>query len=178
MAWWNRSVGFKQGNLQCDCISAKCLDRIRFLRGNYSFRDPFINVFGGSLGVLVGTDLFTWGKKVIKVSSIQDLNSAIGREQGNIWGIVMFGHGDPGSMNGPIYGNSKWASGDGSSVYGVDFIEQSDIIAGLSAQGFSLSKSYAMQCYSFDNGGEAQWKNISLRATGYFGLNVMGVDTK
>ena len=128
---------------------------------------------GGSLGSFFGTDLFTWGYKILKPTTygalVQDLTS----EKGAIWGIVIWAHG---SDNGYV-GTYKSTPADEGTLWGY----QSQITDLLNTQGFKLAHSYAMQCYSFvtTEGGtnyKTLWDGVSIDDHGYYGINGLGID--
>lgn len=131
--------------------------------------DWVINEGGGSVGILVGTDIFTNGKKVVKANSFSGLTGAVSANSGNIWGIVIFGHGD---KDGTLV-NADGIGGN-----------QGRVIGGLAGQGFQVSKAYAMQCYSHFVGNyygryydwRHEWEKVALDANGYVGLNALGID--
>jgi RHS repeat-associated protein len=54
--------------------------------------DRIVNI-GGSVGRFIGTDLFTWGFKILKPNTIQELRSTVRSNSGDLWGLAVFGHG-------------------------------------------------------------------------------------
>jgi hypothetical protein len=131
---------------------------------------------GGTIGML-GTDLGVQGKKVVKATTFGDLLNVINKNSGNIWGIVIFGHGGKNGFLGNAEGN----------VVGTDYGSQGTIIDALN-QGFRLSQSWAMQCYGGAAGTDGrlpnnpptdwakEWSKVSLDPHVYIGLNVLGID--
>ncbi|HEX8339287.1 MAG TPA: RHS repeat-associated core domain-containing protein [Tepidisphaeraceae bacterium] len=91
------------------------------LHGGARLIDPLINLGGGGVGTFIGTDLLTQGQNKVKVSSFSGLVNAIGANSGDIWGIVVFGHGNKD-------GRLEDADGQGGN--------QSEVINGLRGQGF------------------------------------------
>ena len=125
-----------------------------------------VNV-GGSVGQFLGTDVFTWGYKIIKPNYASELLSITKSNVGDIWGMVVFGHG----------GKSGYL-GD---YDGTDYINQSALISALRKQNFKLAKAYLMQCYSGNSDlvdWNTQWNQVAQDPYLYTGQNWLMIDMK
>jgi len=151
------------------------------LRGGSTYSE-FVSL-GGSIGQFFGTDLLTYGFKIEKPTTIQQLASALGKNQKDVWGIAVFGHGD------------KWGRLGASTTpktRGIDWIPQKWLMPYVDFNGYRLAKIYMMQCYSKYNGSvtipktdvtmkvdyESMWKKRAVENGffGYSGVNALGID--
>jgi len=108
-----------------------------------SIYDRLVNA-GGSVGRFLGTDLSTWGFKIIKPNSFGELKKTITNNSGDIWGTVIFGHGNETGYLGGSRAEKK--------LMGKSWGYQSEIISEFGKQQFKLAKVYAMQCNSIFSG--------------------------
>jgi len=151
------------------------------LRGGSTYSE-FVSL-GGSIGQFFGTDLFTYGFKIEKPTTIQQLASALGRNQKDVWGLAVFGHGD------------KWGRLGATTTpktRGVDWIPQKRLLPYVDFNGYRLAKIYMMQCFSKYKGSvtipetdvtmnvdyESMWKKRAVENGffGYSGVNALGID--
>ena len=142
--------------------------------------DRVVNI-GGSVGRFIGTDLFTWGFQIIKPNDIPDLRGVIQSNKNDLWGMVVFGHGDP---SGDLLIQSNYRTiinksgikildrGD----YGIRWIHQSVLRNDVRLTDYKLAKIYMMQCYSAAGNHRAEWKKLTEDFFGYKGVNAFGVD--
>jgi RHS repeat-associated protein len=124
--------------------------------------DKVVNM-GGTIGMLVGTDLLTRpsGFLVVTPKTPLELKEALLVYQGDVWGMTVFAHGNPIGIN--IYSSS------GSAVNSEDIREV------VKANGYKLSKIYMMQCYS--NRGQFSIKDCAyVKYKGYNGMNAALID--
>jgi RHS repeat-associated protein len=180
---WARLADEEKGNARGSCkvsvpnvwISAD------LLRGGSTYSE-FVSL-GGSIGQFFGTDLLTYGFKIEKPTTIQQLASALGKNQKDVWGIAVFGHGD------------KWGrlgASTTSKTRGIDWIPQKWLMPYVDFNGYRLAKIYMMQCYSKYKGSvtvpktdvtmnfdfESMWKKRAVENGffGYSGVNALGID--
>ena len=126
---------------------------------------------GGDIGRFVGTTVFTWGYKVLKPNSITDLRSNITSNKNDLWGMVVFGHGD---STGDILAMPNATRTD----YGTKYIYQSDLRGDVkSSADYKLARIYMMQCYSSAGTHGSAWGGLTNNFTGYKGINFLGLDT-
>jgi|GEM_PF-4763808 len=90
---------------------------------------------GGVTGAATG-NMFTFGKKIIKVTTEKKLLSKLEDLKGKLWGMVVYAHG---SEKGGITRVSQPERIE---------LNQRQLIAELQKYGYKLSKIYMMQCYS------------------------------
>ena len=64
------------------------------MRGG-SLWDRLVLNHGGTIGTFVGTDILTSGFKVLKPKTPSELETTISAYKGDIWGLVIFAHGNP-----------------------------------------------------------------------------------
>jgi len=138
---------------------------------------------GGTVGQFMGTDLLTYGFKVEKPTTIQQLASALGRNQKDVWGMVVFGHGNK---------EGVLAASTSPKEKGVDWIYQKDLLPYVDYNGYRLAKIFMMQCYSKFKGSfeyedskgntfdsdvdyESMWRSRAVEFFGYSGMNVIGI---
>jgi RHS repeat-associated protein len=124
----------------------------------------FVNI-GGTLGRFLGTDMLTWGYKIIKPDYASALLSITKSNAGDIWGMVVFGHG---GKNGYLGDYDK-----------TDYIYQSSLISALKKQKFRLAKAFLMQCYSGNNelvNWSKQWHKVAQDPYLYTGQNWLMID--
>jgi hypothetical protein len=144
-----------------------------------SLVDRIINA-GGSIGRFIGTDVGTWGFKIVKPNSIVSLRSAIQSNSKDLWGMVVFGHGPPGGDLLVQSNVQTITDEDGTfldpSGAGTLYINQSVLRGDVSQSGYKLARIYMMQCYSADGPHGAAWKQLTNDFFGYKGLNVIGFD--
>ena len=146
------------------------------LRGGNWYYDSIVN-FGGTIGRAVGTDVFTSSDhKIVKADDIKQLNAAFRASKGDIWGLVVFGHGN---KNGVLSMKRDYG------IYETDWTYQSELIAGIQAGGYKISSAYMMQCYSaykgLDRYGknvdyDAAWRKVAVKFYGYKGMNAFMID--
>ncbi len=146
------------------------------LRGGNWYYDSFVNL-GGAIGRAVGTDVFTSsGYKIIKADDIRQLNAAFRASKGDIWGIVVFGHGNE---------DGRLSMKRGIGVRDQDWTYQSELITGIQAGGYKIASAYMMQCYSAykgqDSSGnnvdyDAAWRKVAVKFYGYKGFNAFMID--
>ncbi|MEP6754565.1 MAG: hypothetical protein ABJA67_03605, partial [Chthonomonadales bacterium] len=125
---------------------------------------------GGAVG-MAGANLGHGDKKIVEVKTFGDLLNVIKANQNDIWGAVIYGHGNTQGYLGNDLGN---------------FGYQDKVVDAFAAQQFKLAMVEAMQCDSFSAGTkepggpaidwEAEWKKVAIKAKGYKGLNVLGFD--
>ena len=143
------------------------------LRGGDGCWDSIVNL-GGTIGRAVGTGLFTSsGYKIINADDIKQLNAAFRASKGDIWGIVVFGHGNE---------DGRLSMRRSTGVLDQDWTYQSELITGIQAGGYKIASAYMMQCYSAykgkDSSGKnvdygAEWRKVAIRFYGYRGMNVL-----
>ena len=130
--------------------------------------DRVVNI-GGSIGRFLGTDLLTYGFKIRKVDSVGSLQGSIITSKNDLWGMVVFGHGNPPDARG---------NGAGDYLFGektrVNFISQNALRGYLPE--YRLSKVYMMQCYSAAGSHQSMWSQKAVSFWGYKGVNAFGVD--
>jgi len=96
--------------------------------------DRLVNI-GGTIGQAVGTGVFTSGDyKILKPTTPSGLETTIASNAGDIWGLVIFAHGNE-------YGDITDGAGD-------IWSHQIKILTSLDKNGYKIAKAYAMQCYS------------------------------
>jgi hypothetical protein len=155
-----------------------------FLRGGGVY-SRLVNL-GGTVGRFIGTDLLTYGFKIEKPDTIQQLFSALSVNQKDVWGMVVFGHGNK---------EGQLSSSMRPQKHGIDWIFQSEIFPYVDKNGYRLSQVYMMQCFSSYKGfvevenppGQnsfytvdhaSEWKKRVVEGGffGYQGVNVCGWD--
>ena len=146
------------------------------LRGGNWYYDSIVNL-GGAIGRAVGTGVFTSSDlKIIKADDIRQLNAAFRASKGDIWGIVVFGHG---------YKDGRLSMKRSLGVRDQDWVYQDQLIHGIQAGGYKIASAYMMQCYSackgFDSNGDpidydAAWRKVAVKFYGYKGMNVFMID--
>ena len=149
------------------------------LRGGNWYYDSIVNQ-GGTIGRFIGTDVFTSsGHKIAKADDVKGLIRQFRESHGDIWGIVVFAHGNkegkigmPGSDLLDSSRNVTWAY-------------QRDMIDALSMGRYKISKAYMMQCYSAYIGNDGsgnkidygdEWRKVAVHFYGYRGVNFMMID--
>ena len=140
------------------------------MHGGSVIWDQVIRNQGGTIGIFVGTGMFTFGDyKILKPATPRDLLLNVSDNKGDVWGMVVFGHGDRSGryLAAPLK--------EDESLYGK-IITQDMLIRNVQAGGYKISSVYMMQCYSSANGYDAKWKNAALKYYGYSGMNVLGSD--
>ena len=104
------------------------------------------------------------------------MNAAFRASKGDIWGLVVFGHGN---KNGVLSMKRDYG------IYETDWTYQSELIAGIQAGGYKISSAYMMQCYSaykgLDRYGknvdyDAAWRKVAVKFYGYKGMNAFMID--
>lgn len=146
------------------------------LRGGNWYYDSFVNL-GGSIGRGIGTDVFTSSDhKIVKADNIRQLNAAFRASKGDIWGLVVFGHGNP---------NGQLSMKRNLGVREIDWTYQEQLIFGIQAAGYKIAYAYMMQCYSACNGFDmnddpidydAAWRKVAVKFYGYKGMNAFMID--
>jgi hypothetical protein len=143
--------------------------------------DSVVNFFaslGGDLGEFVGTDIMVQGMHVVKADDFDKLISEIKAHKGDIWGIIIYAHGNASGAVTPTSGMS-------SDKNKQKIRSQEEIISALNMQGFKLSKSYARQCESFrtytdkknnKTDWKEKWEDVSKDPKGHYGYNVLTFD--
>jgi hypothetical protein len=198
---WARSespekCGLKEADKGC-CFSVPNTYIVANLMHGTSHRTSIGKAYDSvvNLGGLIG-EMSSWtvGKKRIDVNSVQGLLNALDSTKGDLWGLNLWGHGDPTgvvSESGVVkqwYKNTKgeWkALGDPNKMTTQDIL-----INKVKANGYKISIAYLMQCYSGFNGTskdpftEAEekftwgkdWGTAVLHPHTYQGVNVLGID--
>lgn len=129
-----------------------------------------------SIGGLIGKPISNLGprlqgKKIISTTSAIGLPGLISANRSDIWGIVIYGHGDRYGYLGD-YQTS-------------DHIEQQSVIDSLRGD-YMISVARLMQCFSlykgWDKGGDYQdflcgWSGVALNVKGYRHMNFGGIDS-
>lgn len=110
------------------------------MRGG-SWWDRLVLNHGGTIGTFIGTDILTSGFKVLKPKTARDLETTILTYKGNIWGMVIFAHGNPLGIIAP--NTNPW-----NPLTPSKYSTLKSIIFLLSRNGFKLAKIYPMQCYT------------------------------
>ena len=100
------------------------------------WKDPIVNI-GGTIGQAVSY-LTTYGKEEVFCYSIDEMYSAFKTYQHQIWGFVLYAHGD--EIGGFHESNGKHHT------------TQAKLMSAVDQQGYKLAKVYLMQCYSGTNG--------------------------
>lgn len=146
------------------------------LRGGNWYYDSIVN-FGGTIGRAVGTDVFTSSDhKIVKADDIKQLSAAFRASRGDIWGIVVFGHGDK---------DGRLSMRRHRRVFETDWTYQSELIGGIQAGGYKIASAYMMQCYSAYKGQDsygnnvdydAAWRKVAVKFYGYKGMNAFMID--
>ena len=145
------------------CFSVPNVFLVADLMGYGTIADAFITTFGGRLG-----SLFTHapGRRRVLVRQAADMHAALHEYAGDLWGFVIYAHG---SRNGYVHATRK----------GPPITTAEKIRAGLTANGFQLSKLWMMHCHSAANGRDKFWDSLSHRPpTYYYGINAFGIDFK
>jgi len=107
------------------------LIRADIMRGGGLY-DRVLNL-GGTIGILFD-DFTRYGYNVVNVDEPDALVEAINKNIGNIWGIIIYAHGNPlGYIN---------ASGS------ILYTTQKELIGKLHQNGCKIAKAYLNQCYS------------------------------
>lgn len=101
--------------------------------GSWYWDIPVVNP-GGSIGTFINTDLFTYGKKIVRYETINQLLSCLQNEKTrkNIWGMVIYAH-----------GNKRGYIGRGD-----DRNPQEFLIHELRKNNYKLAYIFLQQCYS------------------------------
>ena len=149
------------------------------LRGGDRWLDPIINM-GGTFGILFGTTFFTSTDYcIVKPKTARELYKAAANCKGDVWGLVVFAHGDENGNIGMPYENDFNKMNERS-------ITQQNLMECLQSGGYRVAKAYLMQCYSLYSGLDCDGKNVDYQRGwadtavyfyGYKGMNVMMVDT-
>ena len=100
------------------------------------WKDPIVNI-GGTIGQAVSY-LTTYGMEEVFCYSIDEMYSAFKTYQRQIWGFVLYAHGD--KIGGIHESNGKHHT------------TQAKLMSAVDQQGYKLAKVYLMQCYSGTNG--------------------------
>lgn len=100
------------------------------------WEDPIVNI-GGTIGQAVSY-LTTYGMEEVFCYSIDEMYSAFKTYQHQIWGFVLYAHGD--KIGGIHESNGKHHT------------TQAKLMSAVDQQGYKLAKVYLMQCYSGTNG--------------------------
>ncbi|MBR2426117.1 MAG: hypothetical protein IKB16_05180 [Lentisphaeria bacterium] len=100
------------------------------------WKDPILNI-GGTIGQAVSY-LTTYGMEEVFCYSIDEMYSAFKTYQHQIWGFVLYAHGD--KIGGIHESNGKHHT------------TQAKLMSAVDQQGYKLAKVYLMQCYSGTNG--------------------------
>ena len=141
--------------------------------------DRVVNI-GGSIGRFLGTDLLTYGFKIRKVDSVGSLQESIINSKNDLWGMVVFGHGNPPDARGNGAGDYLFGEKtvitdeEGREKTRVNFISQNALRGYLPE--YRLSKVYMMQCYSAAGSHQSMWSQKAVSFWGYKGVNAFGVD--
>ena len=107
------------------------------------WKDPIVNI-GGTIGQAVSY-LTTYGMEEVFCYSIDEMYSAFKTYQHQIWGFVLYAHGD--EIGGIHESNGKHHT------------TQAKLMSAVDQQGYKLAKVYLMQCYSGRN------KDLEIRYT-------------
>jgi hypothetical protein len=150
------------------CYSVPNVFVVADLMGFDQLDDAAITSLGGRLG-----NLFTQapGKKKVSVKNATDMHKALKEHKGNLWGFVVYAHGNE---KGDLTPTRRWI------VNGNEPVTTSaKIYEDLKNNGFQLSKIWMMQCFSGANGRSKWWDAVSYREPLYYiGVNAFGIDTK
>ena len=171
----------KQENAGCAYSVPNIWISADLMRGGDA-RERFRNL-GGTIGKFVGTDLFTHGFHVIKPKTVAELISSLKDSRGDLWGMVVFGHGD---REGRLVMSGNFNKED----HGERWIFQRELFPILDRNHYKLSKVYMMQCYSKQNVNdrgvnydefnsikqEEEWIRRTIYFKGYYFLNILGFD--
>ena len=146
------------------------------LRGGNWYYDSMVNL-GGTIGRAVGTGAFTSSDyKIIKVDDIRQLNASFLANKGDLWEIVVFGHGN---KDGQLSMKRNFG------IYETDWTYQRELIDAIQAGGYKIASAYMMQCYSAYKGQDrygnnvdydAAWRKVAVRFYGYKGVNAFMID--
>jgi len=140
------------------------------LRGGRVLWDQCIVNHGGTIGMLVGTSMFTsLHHKILKPRSPRELLLNVLDNKGDLWGIVVFAHGPPGGsfLVAPLKKDDP--------TYGK-IISQDKLIDSIQQGGYKIARAYMMQCYSAANNFEVKWRRSTMKFYGYSGVNLLGLD--
>ena len=176
------------------------LDALR--GGNWLWDKPFVNP-GGDIGAFFSTDMFTYGKKIERFDCVRKLAEflATPNKRKNIWGMIIFAHGDKDGYIGDKRGEA--------------FDCQMRLIYELEKNHYRLAHTFIMQCFSgykgrangefddeyvarcfsnvenfkidgisekgyliisYDIDWEAEWYRVSLHVFPYKHMNILMVD--
>jgi len=148
------------------------------LRGGNWYYDSFVNL-GGSIGRGIGTDVFTSSDhKIVKADNIRQLNAAFRASKGDIWGLVVFGHGKKSGVLSMKRTLNYYR-------YEDEWTYQRELVEGIEAGGYKIAYAYMMQCYSAykgldENGNsvdhDADWRKVAVHFYGYRGVNAFMID--
>lgn len=163
--YWAREESPSVGELQEDktgrFFSVPNVLLVCDLMGYDGLADALITTLGGRLGTY---GVQAPGKKKVRVQSAGDMHAAIARFRGDLWGFMVFAHGD-------VAGN-LFATRRGNVITTAEAIRRD-----LSSNGFQLAKLWMMQCHSAANGRAAWWQALCHRsAVAYRGVNCCGID--
>lgn len=134
---------------------------------------------GGTLGVFVGTDIFTSSDyKIEKAQTVDELISILERNKGDVWGMTVFGHGS--YPDGRVLLQSGLNRNDIINGQNINWIYQEDLIRYVAGNGYKLAKIYMMQCYSAKVSSRYDWKSKWEEHAkiffGYKGMNSLLLD--
>ncbi|QSH42268.1 hypothetical protein P0136_03655 [Lentisphaerota bacterium ZTH] len=145
-------------------ISADLLRGGRPLNTVNGIWDRIVNI-GGTVGRFIGTDLFTYSYMVEKPDTTSQLEAKLKKHKGNLWGMVVFGHGNSYAPTGNLLAQSSGKS-----------VPQSHIRNLVKKNGYKLAKIYMMQCYSAAGKHDMHWRSLTMYFKGYYDMNVLGFD--
>jgi RHS repeat-associated protein len=136
--------------------------------------DRVVNL-GGTVGQFIGTDMFTYGYKIVTANNVAGLHSSLSGNAKNIWGMVVFAHG---SKSGLIaQSNASREERQFLNERYTKWTTQRQLMALVDLNGYKLSEIYMMQCYSASGKWKQLWQSRTKKFHGYDRLNVLGFDT-
>ena len=146
------------------------------MHGGGWIKDRLTRNLGGSIGRGVGTGLFTSKDyMILKPNDVRAMLLSICDNAGDIWGIVVFAHGDKnGIISEPQ--ESKWTEKQYVENHINKWVEQERMINYLKRGKYKIARAYLMQCYSGYGKYESLWETTACRCTVYAGKNFCGLD--
>ncbi|OGV45282.1 MAG: hypothetical protein A2017_08750 [Lentisphaerae bacterium GWF2_44_16] len=102
---------------------------------------------GGSIGTFLGVDLLTYGYKIVKADTVSALLEALELNIENIWGIIIYAHGNP----------VGYIATPSTNIYTT----QKELIYKLHKNGYKIAYAYLMQCFSGYEG-NVEIKNMNV----------------
>ena len=161
---WAKRVDSDRKSSNCDVSVPNVWISADLLRGGGIY-DQLLPNLGGTLGQIFGTRLFTWYKKVVKPQTPAELESMLSQYSGDIWGIVVFAHGN---KKGTISNDRA----------GTLTTTHATLLKKVQANGYKLSRIYMMYCFSAWDTFENDWQSVTMPGGfwGYKGTNIILID--